>query len=369
MASLSARTALLLAIYSSSFGAVFAGSAGAQTQSATESEMSLYTRIGALNLCLLLATDIDYDRATAISGETIAQIIVGQNGSRIKQVGDKTISKDQLLRGSINSVVLGSIELCPDKVPAPIRQRVKSVVASQGVSPLPAPIDIKALSHPLESETPKAAVLNESVARPYQSITPARLALSITVKIETAGPSGSGTVISRDGDRYTVATACHVVNNAAREENLQIITADGERYLTKATSVKRYGLTDLCSVSFLSSKVYTVPTLSFRNAEIGDALYVSGWSIETQDIPAALRFTEGVVTGSATNTSGDGYSLIYTTKAPTLPGMSGGPILINNQLVGIHGRAERAPDVISEGKVLATTYSLGMSLDILKLAR
>ncbi len=364
------RTALLLAIYSGAIGVVAPDAVSAQGRSASRNEMSLYTRIGALNTCIFLAAGIDYDRATKIAGETIAQTIKEQNDGKISDVANGSIlTENELRKGAVNSAILGSVEVCPNAVPVAIRERVKSVLASREAGALPPTIDSNRTSEPLERKMQDTGPSLEPIMRPDQFDSPAKLAVSITVQIETSGPSGSGTIISKDGNRYTIATACHVVANTSKQEDILIITGDGNKHSTKGLSTKRYGSTDMCSLAFSSSNSYTVPLLSFENMGIGDALYVSGWSLANNDVPSALRFTEGIVTGSTKTASADGYSLIYTTKAPTLPGMSGGPIIRNRKLVGIHGRSERAPETISDGKVLATTYSLGMPLSILNVKR
>ena len=62
----------------------------------------------------------------------------------------------------------------------------------------------------------------------------------------------------------------------------------------------------------------------------------------------------------------DGYQLLYDN--PTLPGVSGGAVLnAQGQLVGIHGRAEKA-DQISEssGKAVATRTNQGVPISYYK---
>ena len=54
---------------------------------ASEADMSLYTRIGALNVCIARAAGIEFDKAVAVAGETIAQVIQGQHDGAIAQVG------------------------------------------------------------------------------------------------------------------------------------------------------------------------------------------------------------------------------------------------------------------------------------------
>ena len=106
---------------------------------ATEAEMSLYTRIGALNVCIARAAGIDFDKAVAVSGETIAQVIQGQHQGGIAQVGPKPLSIDELRKGAINSAVLGAVEVCPNEVPADVRKKVDEVLKNRGAAPAAKP--------------------------------------------------------------------------------------------------------------------------------------------------------------------------------------------------------------------------------------
>jgi hypothetical protein len=110
---------------------------------ATEAEMSLYTRIGALNVCIARAAGIDFDKAVAVSGETIAQVIQGQHQGAIAQVGPKPLSIDELRKGAINSAVLGAVEVCPNEVPADVRKKVDEVLKNRGAAPAAKPAPAK----------------------------------------------------------------------------------------------------------------------------------------------------------------------------------------------------------------------------------
>jgi hypothetical protein len=107
----------------------------AQAAPASEADMSLYTRIAALNVCIARAAGTDFDKAVAIAGETIAQVIQGQHEGRIAQVGPKALSMDELRRGSINSAVLGAVEVCPSEVPADVRKKVDEAIKTRGAQP------------------------------------------------------------------------------------------------------------------------------------------------------------------------------------------------------------------------------------------
>lgn len=105
---------------------------------ASEADMGLYTRIAALNVCIARAADVEFDKAVAIAGETIAQVISGQHEGRIAQVGTKPLTIEELRKGSINSAVLGAVEICPDEVPADVRKKVDEVVKSRSGAAAPA---------------------------------------------------------------------------------------------------------------------------------------------------------------------------------------------------------------------------------------
>jgi hypothetical protein len=95
---------------------------------ASDAEMGLYTRIAAVNVCIARSAGIDFDKAVGIAGETIAQLIHGQHGSAIAQIGAKPLSDADLRKGAINSAVLGAAEICPKQVPAEVMKRVQEAL-------------------------------------------------------------------------------------------------------------------------------------------------------------------------------------------------------------------------------------------------
>jgi hypothetical protein len=98
---------------------------------ATEAEMNLYTRIAAVNVCLARAAGIDFDKAVGIAGETITQVIQGQHGGAIQQVRAQPLSLEELRQGSINSAVIGAVEVCPQQVPEDVVKRVQEALKAQ----------------------------------------------------------------------------------------------------------------------------------------------------------------------------------------------------------------------------------------------
>jgi hypothetical protein len=105
---------------------------------AGEAEMSLYSGIATLNVCVARSAGVGFDQAVAIAGETIAQLIKSQHGSVITLVGSEPLSLDDLRKGSINSAVLGAVESCPDQVPEAVRKAVEASLRQAAGSSTPA---------------------------------------------------------------------------------------------------------------------------------------------------------------------------------------------------------------------------------------
>jgi hypothetical protein len=110
----------------------------AQAAPASEAEMNLYTRIAAVNVCLARAAGVDFDKAVGIAGETITQVIQGQHDGAIQQVGTKPLTLEELRQGSINSAVIGAVEVCPQQVPADVVKRVQDALKAQPGASAPA---------------------------------------------------------------------------------------------------------------------------------------------------------------------------------------------------------------------------------------
>ena len=106
---------------------------------ASDAEMGLYTRIAAVNVCIARSAGIDFDKAVGIAGETIAQLIHGQHGSAIAQIGAKPLSDAELRKGAINSAVLGAAEICPKQVPAEVMKRVQEALKQANAESGPGP--------------------------------------------------------------------------------------------------------------------------------------------------------------------------------------------------------------------------------------
>jgi tetratricopeptide (TPR) repeat protein len=174
----------------------------------------------------------------------------------------------------------------------------------------------------------------------------AKIAMAISVKIETGDRSsqGSGVIIQKYGDVYTVLTTAHVLKLG---KSFKLTTAvDGQEYQTIEGVVKRANANiDLAVVQFRSRKNYQVAKIGNSNLlKLGMELYVAGFPMRTLAITQSVfAFREGRVTANSNKAFEGGYSLVYSNS--TLPGMSGGAVLNRaGELVAIHGKGDRSED-------------------------
>jgi WD40 repeat protein len=183
-------------------------------------------------------------------------------------------------------------------------------------------------------QAPSAKALEESAIN--------EIAKQITVQIdgkikEFEGTSnGSGVIVEKQGNTYTVLTNWHVVQIPGE---YTITTFNGDTYQINSTTVKQLGNLDLAIVQFSSNKNYDKATLG-NSSQLTETsrVYAAGWAAPDEIcLESCYRFVDGKIT-TVLRTYKDGYGLIYSNNIA--PGMSGGSVLNQDGvLVGINGRA------------------------------
>ena len=168
------------------------------------------------------------------------------------------------------------------------------------------------------------------------------LAQRTTVRILTPNSSGSGVIVNRQGQIYTVLTNWHVVGFS---EQHKIMTPDGQSLTPVSHQARQLGNADLATSQFYSSASYEVARISQEPLLEGERVYAAGFpmyqgnTLETtfdQGIQI-FRFTEGEVSLLPPKSLPQGYRLGYTNEIAV--GMSGGPIFnAKGFLIGINGR-------------------------------
>ncbi|MDF5730913.1 MAG: serine protease, partial [Rhizonema sp. PD38] len=197
-----------------------------------------------------------------------------------------------------------------------------------------------------ESFQPKVSITSREIAN---------IAKQVTVLIQSQKPRyGSGVIIKRVGNTYTILTTAHVIDVPDKYE---IVTADNQHYQLNYSSVKRLPGVDLAVAEFTSNRIYTVAKIGNSDtAKEGTKIYVSGYPEPSYAINQSIyTVTVGDLTANASKPLRDGYALVYTNE--TKPGMSGGAVLNNNgELVGIHGRRDVDTETI-------TGFNLGIPIN------
>jgi Flp pilus assembly protein TadD/V8-like Glu-specific endopeptidase len=201
-----------------------------------------------------------------------------------------------------------------------------------------------------------------------------RVAKPITVKISTSDDTGSGVIIKREGNTYTILTAAHVVS--AREKVYTINTSDGQQHQLQQQMIKPFpNKIDLAVVKFTSTNTYPVAKIgSSSQAEEGASVYATGFPAPTRAISAAIyAFKDGKVIAESSQDLEGGYGIVYSCN--TLPGMSGGGIFNENgELIAIHGKGDVdekfKPSQENENVRFKTGNDLGIPIDtFVRLAR
>lgn len=164
---------------------------------------------------------------------------------------------------------------------------------------------------------------------------------SSTVRIIKADSAGTGAIVAREGNYYSVLTSWHVVSS----NNSTILTAD-DREHQLINAPEQLGDADLAVLKFYSETEYPTAAIQPEMPQVGDTVYAAGFPLaidgkqNERDLGnEAFLFTKGIVSIIPDKSLPQGYRLGYTND--TAMGMSGSPIFnTDGLLVGIHGRGK-----------------------------
>ena len=238
-------------------------------------------------------------------------------------LGGKLIFKLAIFSVSVigGAIALKTIELPP----------------SYGIAIWSSGINSNTVTSAIAQEVPTQNALPE--ANPNSKIY--QLFQSSTVRVVKADSAGSGVIINREGNTYSVLTNWHVVDS----NNPLILTADDQKHqLVKPP--QQLGDADLALLQFHSEVEYPPAQIETKMPQIGDTVYAAGFPLIIGDIENSLalgneafRLTQGEISVIPAKSMPQGYQLGYTNK--TEIGMSGSPIFnAAGLLVGIHGRGK-----------------------------
>ncbi len=165
---------------------------------------------------------------------------------------------------------------------------------------------------------------------------PETIARQITVQVNVGNRRGSGAIIAKRGNRYTILTNAHVAN---KSNTYQITTPDGKTHPAKCAQPLKQGTChveknhDLALLEFTATEQYTAAEWGdSRNLKAGETIYSAGFPFEQ----TKLKIDRGQIKLQTSKPLQGGYQIGY--DLPTAQGMSGGSLLnANGQLIGIIG--------------------------------
>jgi tetratricopeptide (TPR) repeat protein len=177
------------------------------------------------------------------------------------------------------------------------------------------------------------------------SLTPSAIestAKDISVQLSSDQGNGSGVLIGKEGNTYTILSAAHVICNTENNvqsclepANIELTTPDGETYT--ASEIKEFPFQlDLVLVKFRSPFKYPVAKMGdSTQVKRGDQLFSSGFTKGEK-----WNFYEGkLIANTLKKLTPGGYDLLHDAK--TISGMSGaGTYNTKGELVCINSRVE-----------------------------
>jgi tetratricopeptide (TPR) repeat protein/S1-C subfamily serine protease len=182
--------------------------------------------------------------------------------------------------------------------------------------------------------TPSNKVSSTLIASNLSTTEIKQIAQAVTVRIFTNKRGGSGVLVGKQGQTYTVLTNAHVVN---AKGSYTIQTPDGK---TRQAVVKYRGDSlkgnDLALLEFTSTNNYRIAELATDTDSIeNQEVYASGFPYDTQ----RFTFTTGKISLISDRPFIGGYQIGYSNEIKQ--GMSGGALLNEKgQLIGINGLAK-----------------------------
>ena len=259
---------------------------------------------------------------------------------------------------------------------APVPQRSRSLFKTVvlGSQILGTALFLLGIHTPLASSQiqPHSAAYTMSSASTTHNVSAqiSQMAQAVTVRIFANRSVGSGVMIRRSGQAYTVITNAHVVGN---HSSFMVLTADGKMHSGRLVSSSRH--LDLAVLQFNSARSYQIAVMGRRRVGVGEPILAAGfpnWMYtpgRMQDTRSwgnrPFQLTQGQVGMVPNRTLVEGYQLGYTNDIRS--GMSGGPVFNQQgELIGINGRSKFA---LSADKVYRYSDGSSPSADLVQQMR
>jgi len=163
------------------------------------------------------------------------------------------------------------------------------------------------------------------------------VARQVTVKVVVGQTWGSGVLVARQGDTYTLLTNQHVLAGDSRAQTYQVRTPDGRFHLAQLPPRQAVDGADVAALRFRSQRTYALACSRSLLPAVGDPVVAAGFPFPTEgQTDPGLVVTRGQVRLILPQPLEGGYRLGYTNRIEK--GMSGGPVLdAAGRLVALNG--------------------------------
>ena len=200
------------------------------------------------------------------------------------------------------------------------------ILLATGLSSVSLGLSLKLLHHQVSHSYCTIASRSQNLS--YRQLKD--LAQSISVQVKTGSTGGSGTLIGKEGDTYTVLTTAHTI---ATGQTYKIHTSDGQVHeVTDVQNLSSQG-NDIALVQFQSPQSYQIAKLGSSEAlNPTRQVLAAGFSADRE----GLSITKGEITLLPNRSLKQGYQIGYTNSIHK--GMSGGPLLnLQGEVISING--------------------------------
>ncbi|WP_414755620.1 tetratricopeptide repeat protein [Anabaena sp. CCY 9910] len=198
----------------------------------------------------------------------------------------------------------------------------------------------------VDAEIPQQAFNQSNPILASNTLSPEKvrqLAQAVTVKVFSSNKGGSGVLIGKQGQTYTILTNAHVISNKGTHS---IQTPDGKTHkATVISSGNSLSGNDLAVLEFQAQENYQIVTLA-TNSNLSENQEV--WAAGFPDDSKELVITNGKISLLSPQPLIGGYQIGYTNEIRQ--GMSGGTLLNQEgKLIGING--------LNNNAILNDTYT------------
>jgi serine protease Do len=197
--------------------------------------------------------------------------------------------------------------------------------------PVPADASVKVGTNQVRSQLQSYALIKNNL----QGLQ--RYARNITVKVISEDNWGSGILVQRQGQSYTVLTNQHVIWIGDR---FTVQTPDGKSYMAHRLATKGFGKNDLGMLRFTSApnSAYPIANLGCSlRLPSGTPVFAAGFPLPlTEQSSKGFKFTSGSISLISQKAFEGGYQVGYSNTIEK--GMSGGPVLnAKGEVIAVNG--------------------------------